>query len=226
MSKKISLEPILIVAEVSLETDWQPPAPLTPTQLSENEVVPKDWVVGESMSSSAEQLSIVNYRNNVRFELRNNSLKVLKNFGPDDQEIGDVISLGQKLASQIQNNYHSVSLRFEKFVFDETPTSTITERLLNISDTQLRARLKEVNVALCLSPNDSADNDSQLDIRVQPGQISHPNSEVREAIHIEAIATYRNLNVAQIHERLESWQDTHSLILSTLDSLMKSQDQP
>ena len=222
MSKIKSFEPILIVAEVSLETDWQPPAPLTPTQLSENGVVPNDWVVGESMSSSAEQLSIVNYRNNVRFELRNNALKVLKNFGPDDQEIGEVISLGQKLASQIQNNYHSIALRFEMFVVDDTPMSTIAGRLLNISDTQLRAHLKEANVALCLSPDDSADNNSQLDVRIQPGQITHPNSEVQEAILIEAIATYINLNVAQIHERLESWQDTHSLILSNLDRLMKT----
>lgn len=226
MPKKKSFEPILMVAEVSLETDWKPPAPLTPTLLSENGVVPDDWIVGESMSSSAEQLSIVNYRNNVRFELRNSALKVLKNFGPDDQEVGEVISLGQKLVSQIQNNYHLISLRFEKFIFDESPISTITECLLDISDRQLRAQLKEVNVALCLSPNDGADNDSQLDVRIQPGQVTLPNSEVKEAIFIEAIATYRNLNVAQIQERLESWQDTHRLILSNLERLMKSQDQP
>ena len=222
MSKRTSFEPILIAAEVTLETDWQPPAPLTPTQLSENGVVPIDWVVGETMSSKAEQLSIVNYRNNVRFELRNNALKVLKNFGPDDQEIGEVISLGQKLASQIQNNYHSISLRFEKFVFDETPTSTIAECLLDISDTQLQARLREANVELCFSPQEMADSNSQLDVRIQPGKITHPDSEVNEAIFIEAIATYRNLNVAQIHERLESWQDTHRLILSTLDRLMNT----
>ena len=226
MSEKIPFEPMLIAAEVSLETDWQPPAPLTPTQLTENGVVPNDWVVHESMSSSVEQLSIVTYGNNVRFELRNNTLKVLKNFGPDDQEVREVFSLGQKLASQKQKNYHSISLRFEMFVFDDTPTSTMAECLLSIRDTQLRARLKEANVALCLSANDSADNNSQLDVRIQSGQITHPNSENKEAILIEAIATYRNLNRAQIHERLESWQDTHKLILSNLDTLMKSQCRP
>ena len=222
MSKNISFEPVLIAAEVSLETDWQPPAPLTPTQLAENGVVPNDWVVLESMSSSVEQLSVVNYSNNVRFELRNNVLKVLKNFGPDDQEIGEVFSLGQKLASQKHDNYNSISLRFEMFVFDDAPTSRIAECLLNIRDTQLQARLKEATVALCIYANESADNNSQMDVRIQPGQITHPNSEIRKAILIEATATYRNLKLAQIHERLESWQFTHNLILSNLDRLMKS----
>ena len=222
MSNANSFEPVLIAAEVSLETDWQPPAPLTPDQLTELGVVPNDWVVRESMSSSVEQLSVVNYSNNVRFELRNNALKVLKNFGPDDQEIREVFLLGQKLASQRQNNYHSISLRFEMFILDETPTSRIAECLLSIRDTKLRARLKEANVVLGFLANDSTDNNSQFDVRIQPGQITHPNSEVKEAILTEATATYRNLNLAQIIERLESWQYTYNLILRNLDRLMKS----
>ena len=220
MTRNTPPEIELSVVGVVLGANPHVPALLTPEFLTENEIVPPEWVVQESMSSAHGPRSQIEYEE-LFFQLDDDVLRVFERCGLGFETNYDVFDVALKYLDRSSGSFHTVGLNMGLHILDDHPSEWIGDRfykekkLTCLPDT----RVIETGFGFSLDAEHNGEQ-KNLFINFDSGSTIHLRQEAQQAVIINAGVVLNSQNSSSLKEQITKWNDTHNLILNYVRTMV------
>ena len=187
--------------------------------MKDNGIVPDDWLVQNSMSLPSDRYSQIAYESQVFFQLDENILKITEKCGPGFEGGYDAFGIALGCLEKMSNSYHTVSLNMNMYLPDLYPSAWIGDEFYKIEKKFSRFHnvdFLSANFRFSLTEDLE---EEYLHMEFTTGKINHKEQGFKPAVVMNCGVILKSPRLSKQRERIETWNEAHSLILSQLIEL-------